>query len=401
MQYNGDANFSDSNSNTLTQIVQPSASQASVQSSENPSVFGDSVTFTATVAPSSSTSGLATPTGQVTFYDGTKRACTETLSAGSASYTTSTLSIASHVISVQYSGDTNYLQTTSNTVTQTVNAAPAATLDGEVFNDPNGSGALQSGEGLSGWTIDLLSGPTTVATATTNSSGIYTFTNVTPGTYSLAVVKQSGYVPTVPASGTLPVTAGEGQTINDLNFGEFQTVTLSGEVYGDTNGDGQLDGSESGLSGWTVDLLGSSNQLVASTTTEPDGSFSFTGVGPGSYTIEESRPAGYVQTSSPATYSVTTSSGQNAGGFVFGIYQDASISGELFDDANQDGLPDDNESGLTGWTVDLLNSSSHVIATATTNSNGDYSFTGLTPGTYTVEDVLQTGYIQTAPVSGT
>ena len=41
---------------------------------------------------------------------------------------------------------------------------PPATLDGEVYNDPNGSGTLVSGAGLSGWTVNLMSGSTTVAT---------------------------------------------------------------------------------------------------------------------------------------------------------------------------------------------------------------------------------------------
>ena len=46
-----------------------------------------------------------------------------------------------------------------------------------------------------------------------------------------------------------------GQSISGLNFGNFQTVTLSGEVFNDTNGNGAPDTGEPGLSGWTVDLV--------------------------------------------------------------------------------------------------------------------------------------------------
>ncbi len=68
--YSGDTNYSGSNSPTLTQTVNSGliSTTTSLTSSPNPSAYGQSVTLTATVSPSS---GTGTPTGSVTFMDGT------------------------------------------------------------------------------------------------------------------------------------------------------------------------------------------------------------------------------------------------------------------------------------------------------------------------------------------
>ena len=97
VQYGGDSNFIGSNSTpALSQTVNLGGSQTSLQSSENPSIYGDSVTFTATVSPTSTAPGLATPTGQVEFFDGSTLLDTETLSGGTASFTTSTLAVGAN-----------------------------------------------------------------------------------------------------------------------------------------------------------------------------------------------------------------------------------------------------------------------------------------------------------------
>ena len=65
-----------------------------------------------------------------------------------------------------------------------------------------------------------------------------------------------GDILTAPAApGTYAVTLSAGQTFTGLDFGDFRTVTLGGEVYGDTNANGTLGAGESGLAGWTVELL--------------------------------------------------------------------------------------------------------------------------------------------------
>lgn len=92
-------------------------------SSANPSTYGDSVTFTATVSDSEAESG---PSGTVTFTDGAGpiAACTGiSLSAGSAVCSLSSLTGGLQSITASYSGDTSFSGSISNTVAQTVNQA--------------------------------------------------------------------------------------------------------------------------------------------------------------------------------------------------------------------------------------------------------------------------------------
>ena len=90
-----------------------------VVSSANPSVSGQSVTFTATVAAKEPGSGV--PTGTVTFKDGSKILGTGVLNAsGQATYTTNSLSVGTHSITTVYSGDGNFGSSTSSVLSQNV-----------------------------------------------------------------------------------------------------------------------------------------------------------------------------------------------------------------------------------------------------------------------------------------
>jgi hypothetical protein len=121
-QYNGDSNFGVSSSAPISQTVDPIASQTALQSSNNPSYFGAPVTFTANV--SSSSTGLITPTGEVEFFDGSTLLGTENLSGGTASFTTSSLSVgANQPIEAEYLGDSNY-SPSNLTIQQTVQPPP-------------------------------------------------------------------------------------------------------------------------------------------------------------------------------------------------------------------------------------------------------------------------------------
>ena len=80
--YSGDTNFTGSPSTALSQTVEQDGTTTAVVSSANPSVFGQSVTFTATVSPTAPGSG--TPTGTVIFMDGSTVLGSPTLSGGVA-----------------------------------------------------------------------------------------------------------------------------------------------------------------------------------------------------------------------------------------------------------------------------------------------------------------------------
>ena len=82
-----------------------------VTSATNPSVFGQSVTFTATVTAVAPGSG--TPTGSITFLDGSTTLGTATLSGGKATFKTTALAAGPHTITVSYSGDGNFVTSTS------------------------------------------------------------------------------------------------------------------------------------------------------------------------------------------------------------------------------------------------------------------------------------------------
>jgi hypothetical protein len=119
--YGGDVNFTTSTSTAVSQGVNQANTTTALVSSLNPSVFGQSVTFTATVTAVAPGSG--TPTGTVTFYDGSTKLGTGTLGGGVASFTTASLAVGSHSIKAVYGGDTNFKTSTSAILTQVVESS--------------------------------------------------------------------------------------------------------------------------------------------------------------------------------------------------------------------------------------------------------------------------------------
>ena len=103
----------------LTCSVPRTASSVALSSNGSPVELGDPVTFTAKVSG-------ASPTGTVSFYDGsTVLASDVTLSSGSASFTTTSLPSGSHNITASYSGDGSNDPSTSSVLSEVVEAAPS------------------------------------------------------------------------------------------------------------------------------------------------------------------------------------------------------------------------------------------------------------------------------------
>ena len=120
--YGGDANFNTSTSPNLTQTVSKDSTTTALGSSVNPSVSGQSVTFTATVT--ANPPGAGTPTGTVTFQDGgvdIAGCVNQALVAGTATCAVTYAGAGSHSITAIYSGDADFLTSTSAPLTQTVN----------------------------------------------------------------------------------------------------------------------------------------------------------------------------------------------------------------------------------------------------------------------------------------
>ncbi|MFZ1132322.1 MAG: Ig-like domain repeat protein [Terriglobales bacterium] len=114
--YGGDSNLTASTSKADNQVIGKAATTTALGSSLNPSNPGQPITFTATVTPQFS----GTPTGLVTFYDGTKVLGTVAPSGGAANFTTAKLTAGTHSITATYNGST-YFVGSSGTLTQTVN----------------------------------------------------------------------------------------------------------------------------------------------------------------------------------------------------------------------------------------------------------------------------------------
>ncbi len=98
---------------------------------------GQSVTFTAKVVANELPT--ATPTGTVTFYDGSTSLGTGTLSSGVATFTTSTLTVGTHSIQAVYGGGAsatvNFDGGNSNSLTQTVNAIAPTLVQPQVSGE--------------------------------------------------------------------------------------------------------------------------------------------------------------------------------------------------------------------------------------------------------------------------
>ena len=180
--YGGDTNYNSNTSSTLTQTVNKANTTVTLASSANPSVFGSSITFTATVTPT-------TATGTVTFMDGSTALGTGTISGGTATYSTSTLAGGSHSITASYGGDANYNSSTSSVLTQTVNiASTVVTLTSAANPSPYGSSvtftATISPTTATG-TVTFKDGSTTLGTGTISSG------SATYGTSALAIGSHS------------------------------------------------------------------------------------------------------------------------------------------------------------------------------------------------------------------
>ncbi len=178
---NADGNFNGS-SGTLSQTVNPAPTSTFVTSSVNPSIVGQPVTFTATVANAAGAGiSTATPTGSVQFMDGSSLLGTpQTVSGlGTATLTTSALAVGTHPITAVYTNiDGNFRGSTSASVTQVVeDFSIAATPSAQTI--PSGHQAVYS------ITVTPLSGLTGTIALSCSGAPPNSTCSVSPSTYNL------------------------------------------------------------------------------------------------------------------------------------------------------------------------------------------------------------------------
>lgn len=199
------------------------------------------------------------------------------------------------------------------------------------------------------------------------------------------------------------------QQLEHLEHRALLTSKIHGALYQDLNANGVRDQGENGLANWTVFLdqnqNGSLDTGEASTVTDADGKFGFTGLTAGAYRVTEIVRSGWTPTNPTTGYTdVTLADGQdksltfmNEGTGGTGV-----ITGTIWRDINNDMNRDPEDTGLAGWTIFLdINSNGTLEADEPfqlTDGNGDYTFTGILGGgvgnplSYEVTEVVPTGW---------
>jgi hypothetical protein len=283
-------------------------------------------------------------------------------------------------------------------------------IGGFKFEDLNANGARDPGEPpLAGVTILLTpAGGGTARTTVTDASGNFLFTDVAPGSYVLTEIVPAGFSQTMPATDGIPVTLASGGTSIGNVFGNFHgilTGTIFGLKFNDLNGNGVRDPGEPGVAGVQIVLSACPSPCVippvAGTVTGADGSFSFTAIPFGTYFVSETVPLGFQQTT-PSTKEIQVLldfGHQAVSGLLFGNRALGSIAGTKFNDANGNGARDAGEAGVSGVTIQLRNAAGQVSST-TTDTSGNFSFTGLGAGSYVLSEVVPAGSVQTLPGGG-
>jgi len=201
-----------------------------------------------------------------------------------------------------------------------------ARISGKIFEDTDGSGtAHEPGEPtLEGWSAQLRDAEGTLLDATpTLAGGAYTFDNLPAGTYRVTQIVPTTWAQIYPVPTTWQITLAEGEHRQDVDFGNAQFATITGQKFNDADRDGVPGEGEGGLNGWTIKLYHGGEGPLATDLTETvgedDGVYTFTDVLPGTYELREVLQAGWHQTApTPPDQWITVTSGQNADGPDFG-----------------------------------------------------------------------------------
>jgi hypothetical protein len=194
--YSGSSTLVGGSSASLSQKVNAATATVSLTGSGTPTVFGQVVSLTTIVTASG---GGAVPTGSINLFDGSSIILSGTLDGGGKFVaSTSSLSLGSHTLTAQYSGDANYAAATSSPLVQTVNKSNAAvilasTTNPSVFGQAllfSASVSASGGTGIPTGTVTLNDSGVSVGSTPLNSAGIAGFGGIVlnAGSHSLIAV---------------------------------------------------------------------------------------------------------------------------------------------------------------------------------------------------------------------
>ena len=279
-------------------------------------------------------------------------------------------------------------------------------INGTIYRDGDRDGKKGDTEGrYSGVTVQLLDKDgKVIATTTTDKDGKYSFEHLPDGTYSVKVVKDGALTDTDQTgdpdnkldNASEPITLDEkNPSKGDVDFGYVPNNTIKGTVYRDDNRDKMINGDEPGLERVSVQLLDEDGKVLQTLDTDADGNYAFQHLPDGKYTVKVVRSSSikdYDQTEDPDatvddTSAVYTMGPENSlqEKVNFGYVPDYSIAGRVYRDSDKSGSYTDGEETFSGVTVDLLDKDGNVVATTTTDKDGNYSFEKLPAGTYRVK----------------
>ena len=387
------------------------------------------------------------PAGYVTTTDGAGTSATDS-NPDPATGLTPVFSISRGV-----SGDTvvdSDAATLAAFVNPTIDAdfVPVVSLGDYVWFDTNHDGVQDATDvPLEGVTLSLtdeLGNPVydldgnLVGPTTTDSNGYYEFGNLGPGTYKVTATTPTGLQATVSGAGTGATDSSDGtatSTLLDtagehdptLDFGFWAPRVSVGEyVWLDLDNDGIQEAGEPPLSGVRLsitDLEGNPvldvfGRPVGDTFTDGDGLYSFDNLPVGQYIVSATTPAGLAPTvagdgSDPldsstefATSAELTADGDRDPTLDFGFYvPPPAVGTRVWLDTDRDGLQDVNEPGIPGVTLTLKDALGNVLATTTTDADGNYLFDdtdGLVFGqAFSVAITYPPGYVPTTAGDGT
>lgn len=285
-----------------------------------------------------------------------------------------------------------------------------------VFTDTNGNGTQDNNEpGIPNVTVTLRLPNGTTQTATTDANGRYSFPGLAPGNYQVSANPPQGNTLT---TGINPFNINllPSQQLDSADFG-FRAGGFNGTsgsigdtVFNDTNSNGRQDAGEAGVPNVPVTLtspgpdglLGTGDDTTQTTTTNANGNYTFSNLPAGNYRVAIVPPFNLPQvTTGSSQIEVNLQSGQALTTVDFGLRrQPGNAVGDLvFNDQNNNGRPDPGESGIPNVNITVRNPNGQIVDTTTTNNNGNFLFTGLPPGNYTLEATPPQNFTPTTPTS--
>ncbi|HHB79115.1 MAG TPA: tandem-95 repeat protein, partial [Saprospiraceae bacterium] len=307
-----------------------------------------------------------------------------------------------------------------------------ASIGNYVWQDLNQDGIQDAGEpGIASVKVYLKDNTGTIIDSTlTDGSGMYAFTGLAPGDYTVQFVQPTGYGAVIqgaggddtvdsdgnPATGeTATITLAANESNMNIDMG-YSLGSIGDYVWLDTNQDGVQDVGEAGIDGVKVYLLDGTGTVLDSTITAGGGLYNFGNLPAGQYQVKFVVAGGYSISPQDATGDsqdsdadalgltpiFTLGAGENNPSLDMGLYQPlGSIGDYVWEDTNQDGVQDGSESGISGVKVYLLDELGAIIDSTTTNMSGGYAFVNVPAGNYQVQFVIPSGYSASPQTSGT